>query len=308
LQELQRDPHLVAAGMTVQVRSGIVELGGTTTTSLSRGRAERIARVVRDVRAVVNHVRITEVRRRDADVARDVSRALRATAALAPMPISVKVSGGVVELVGRITSWEEQQLAERVASGVPGARFCQNQLSAGFDVARSEAVLAGDVRSRLAWDPLTEHDPIQVAVYGTRVVLTGTTGSNAEAQRATTLGWVKGATAVDAAGITVDTSTRPDPNVRLRWPSDEQITVTIQELAHYWPDVPMPSVTVAVLDGVVTLRGNVAALGESAAAEAMARSAVGVVKVDNQLRGPWWRAPVSLPTPTLPRRRSSTRR
>jgi osmotically-inducible protein OsmY len=261
--------------------------------------------VVTDVRAVVNRVRIALVRRRDADVARDVRAALRATAALAEMPISVKVSAGVVELTGRITSWEEQQLAERVVSGVPGARFCENQLSASVDMARTEAVLAGDVRSRLAWDPLVQHDSLHVTVRGTRVLLDGTTGSNAEAQRAITLAWVKGVTAVDAAAITVDTATRPNPNVRRRWPSDAQIAGTIQDLTHYWPDVPMASVTVAVLDGVVTLRGNVATLRESGAAEAMARGAVGVVKVDNQLRGPWWRAPLA---PLPPPRKRPTRR
>lgn len=305
MQELQRDPHLVASGVTVQVHSGIVELGGMTSVMLSRDRAERIARVVSETRAVVNRVGIAPVRRRDTDVARDVRRALRATAALAEMPISVNVSRGIVELVGRITSWEEQQLAERVVGGVPGARFCENQLSARVDLPRTETILAGDVRSRLAWDPLVEHDPIRVAVRGARILLSGTTGSNAEARRAITLSWVKGVVAVDATGLTVDTATRPDPNVRLSWPTDDQIAETIQELAHYWPKVPMANLNVAVLDGVVTLRGNVVTLGESGAAEAMARSAVGVVKVDNQLRGPWWRPPISLPTPA---RKRATRR
>jgi osmotically-inducible protein OsmY len=298
LRKLRRDHHLTANGISSAVTSGIVELSGTVPLRRWRERAERVARAVRGVRAVVNRIRVYPVRRPDREVERDIRAALRATAALKPMPIRASVSDGVVELDGWITSWEEQQLAERVASSIPGVRFCQNQLVAG-NIVRSDAILAGDIRSRYDWDPLIEHDPLRVDVRDARVVLSGTAGSRAEASRAAALAWVKGIAAVDSAKLQI-ASPPPDGDVRDRWPTDSEMSATAAELARYWPNVPTANLTVAVLDGAVTLRGNVQTLPESLAASDLARALVGVVKVDNQLRGPWWRAPS---TATPPRRR-----
>jgi osmotically-inducible protein OsmY len=287
VDELARDAFLRVDGITVTVAVGIVDLEGSTALPAWRERAERVARVVRGVRAVVNRIHVTPAIRRDREVAQEVRRALRDTPALAGMPIRVGITRGVVELDGAITSWEEQQLAERVASGIPGVRFCVNQLSLGPPGMRTDAVLAGDVRSRLNWDPLVEHDPIRVAVRSSRVMLSGKVGSRAEAWRAFTLGSVKGVSTVDVSRLEVDNGRRPDSNARTTWPSDAQISATIAELAHYWPSAPLASLSVAVVGGNVTLRGAVATLGESRNVEQLVRSAVGVVKIDDQLQGPW---------------------
>jgi osmotically-inducible protein OsmY len=295
LAKLGRDHHLAASSISSGVTSGIVELGGTVTVRLWRERAERIARAVRGVRAVVNRIRVDWVRRPDREVERDIRAALRATAALRPMPIRASVSDGVVELDGWITSWEEQQLAERVASSIPGVRFCQNQLVAG-NIVRSDAILAGDIRSRFDWEPLIEHDPIRVDVSDAHVVLSGKVGSRAEAAQAAALAWVKGVVGVDAARLQ-PTLPRPDGDVRERWPTDSEMSATVTELLRYWPNVPTANMSIAVLDGAVTLRGTVQTLSESQAATDLARALVGVARVDNQLRGPWWRAPSNAAPP-----------
>lgn len=307
-EELARDHHLVASGITSSVVSGIVELGGSTAVWPWKERAERVCRVVRGVRAVVNRIRVTPVRRADPETAKDVRRALRATAGLAAMRIGVRVSEGVVELTGGITSFEEQQLAERVAVSVPGVRFCQNQLSADARIARTPAVLVGDVRSRLEWDPLVQHDPIRVEVNGTRVLLSGTVGSSGEAKRAFNAAWAKDVTAVDITALKIDHSRRPDANVRARWPSDSEISGTIPELARRWPNSPIARLSITVLDGVVTLRGTVSTFNESVAAAEVVRAVVGVVRVDNQVRGPWWKEPVSRPAPVRRRPKRRTHR
>lgn len=300
LAKLRRDHHLVASGVSSSVTAGIVELGGTVPLHRWRERAERVSRAVRGVRAVVNRIRVAPLRRPDREVERDVRAALRATAALRPMPIRASVSDGVVELDGWITSWEEQQLAERVASSIPGVRFCQNQLVAG-NLVRSDAILAGDIRSRYDWEPLIEDDPIRVDVSDAHVVLSGKVGSRAEASQAAGLAWVKGVTRVDSAQLQL-TLPPPDGDVRERWPTDSEMAASVTELGRYWPNVPIANLSVAVLDGAVTLRGTVQTLSESLAATDLARALVGVARVDNQLRGPWWRAPA---TAAPPRRRRS---
>jgi len=293
--ELGRDHHIVATGISSSVTLGVAQLGGTVQLQLWRTRAERIARAVRGVRAVVNRIQVVPVLRGDREVERDVRAALGVTASLQQMPIRASVSNGVVELNGQITSWEEQELAERVACSVPGVRFCQNQLVTRRMV-RSDAVLARDIRSAYDWDPLIEQDPIRIDVSNNRVILNGKVGSLAEASRAVRLAWVKDVIAVDGTKLQV-TSPHPDPNVRARWPSESEMVTTAAELSRYWPDVPLANVSIAVLNGTATLRGTVETPRQSDAAAALVRALVGVVRVDNHLRGPWWRAPSAAAPP-----------
>jgi osmotically-inducible protein OsmY len=291
LRKLSRDPHIRASTLTVTERDGIVQLSGSVPVVPWRVRAARIASVVRGVRAVVNRVSVVPVIRGDEVVAGDVRRSLRATAALAHLPIAVRVTNGVVELSGVISTWEEQQLAERVASGVPGARFCHNQLIWSRGMRRTSRMIVGDVRSRLAWDPLVQGARIEVVVRHRRVELAGTVGSPAERRRAIAHAWVKGVIAVDAKHLVVDVARRPDDDVRSRFPTDAEISAALADTMPLWPSLAASKVSTSVVGGVVTLRGNVPTLAEKRAAEEMARSAVGVVSVTSELRGPWWRPP-----------------
>ena len=302
LLELNADRHFSASGIQVTTENGIVLLTGSVPLSSWKERTARVAGVVHGVRAVVNRIQVVLVSRPDHVVADEVRKALRGTAALAKMPIAVQVRDGVVELTGAITSWEQQQLAERVARHVPGVRFCLNQLTFRGSIRRTTGIVAGDVQSRLDWDPLVQHDPIRVSVRGGRVLLTGTTGSSAERRRAIALAWVKDVTAVDANALVVDADKRPAPNVRVRFPTDSEISATIQDLARYWPSVPISALTITVVAGFVTARGNVATFAEKRAVERMVRSAVGVVDVRSELRGPWWSPPPSPPPPPPPSR------
>lgn len=304
LRKLNDDPHLQASGLIVAERNGVVELRGTVPVSSWRTRAARISSVVHGVRGVVNDITVVPVRRTDEAVAANVRRSLRATAALAKMPITVRVTDGVVELSGVISTWEQQQLAERVAVGVTGVRFCQNQLTSSRSMKRTPAMIAADIRSRLDWDPFVRNAPVEVTVNVGRVALNGRVGGPAERRRIIAHAWVKGVVAVDAKSVVVDVSKRPDSDVRLRFPTDAEISIALQDLTPFWPSVATSNLGMSVVAGVVTLRGTVQTLAEKRAAEDLARSAVGVTAVTSDLRGPWWRPPVTVtPPPSKPSKR-----
>jgi osmotically-inducible protein OsmY len=305
LDELLHDKHGAARHVDARVTAGIVELIGSTPTVNGKDRAERLAGVVHGVRAVISRLQIESSRRPDGDVAREVSRALRRTAALARLAIQVRVSDGVVELDGFIDDWDEQQLAERVALSVAGTRFCQNQLVATRKAHRSARALADEVRSRLDWDLLVQHDPISVSATGTKVSLSGRVGSSVEWRRACTLGWVKGATSVECREVVVDSAEPPNGNLRHRLPNDAQVTATFKEVAAFWPSIPTTTVRVAVASGELTLSGTVPTLHDAAALQGIARCVVGVTDVKNDLRGPWWnpRIPSTSPRRRVPRGR-----
>jgi osmotically-inducible protein OsmY len=272
-------------------------------------RAARIARVVRGVRAVVNRIRVVPVRRPDTQIARDVRRGLRGTPALAKLPIAVAVRRGVVLLTGSITTWDEQELAERVAASVPGVRFCQNQLT-WRSSGRTAALVVADVQSRLSWDPYVERAPIRVAAQGGRVLLEGAVGSAAQRKRAIAHAWVPGVTAVDSDGLSV--AVLPgEQALRSSWPSDAEITAAIGDLFVYWPKLTISGASITVAGGIANVRGTVSTLADRDAAREMVRSAVGVIEVRDDLRGPWWRPPVQpppVPTKPAPRRRKRASR
>jgi osmotically-inducible protein OsmY len=156
---------------------------------------------------------------------------------------------------------------------------------------RTAAMIAADIYSRLDWDPLVQHAPIDVLVQSGRVSLKGRVGGPAERRRVIAHAWVKSVVAVDAKGLVVDAERRPDKDVRLRFPTDAEISVTLGELTAFWPSLASANLSMTVVGGVVTLRGTVQTLAEKQAAEDMARSAVGVVAVSSELRGPWWKPP-----------------
>jgi osmotically-inducible protein OsmY len=282
--ELNKDGKIDGADISVAVRDGIVELTGKVTNPLSKERANRIAEAVRGVRSVSNRLDISAPPRPDEDIQRDVQRALQYTAATSKMPIHVAVSRGIVTLSGPVESWQEQQLAGRIADGVRGVRYTQNTLTTERKPKRDDAAILRDVKSRLAWDALVEHDPIGAMVKNGRVTLTGAVGSMAEKSRAIADASVDGVQEVDPLALEVKWWDRPDKNLAPGVPkSDAEIAAAIKEAALQDPRIRSYDVHPSVAGGVVTLTGTVGSVNAKMAAEGVARNTVGVVQVKNQL-------------------------
>jgi osmotically-inducible protein OsmY len=282
--ELHKDKKIDQVGLTVAVNDGIVQLTGNVDNALSKDRATRISEAVRGVRAVDNRLVVSPEKRPDADVERDVGKALAYNAATAKLPVRASVKNGVVTLTGTVGSWQEQQLAERIADDVRGVRLTQNDLTTKRSATRQDGAIAGDVKTRLAWDVLVEHDPITATVNGSRVTLSGTVGSVAEKSRAITDAWVDGVASVDAKSLAIDMTRPPDKNLQpASAKSDSAIASAIKEAAFYDPRVKSFNLNPSVTNGVATLTGTVDTLNAKMTAEALARSTVGVTDVKNLL-------------------------
>jgi osmotically-inducible protein OsmY len=282
--ELRKDKKLDQAGINIAVESGIVELTGKVDNLLSKARSSRIAESVRGVRSVSNRLEISAPERPDRDMQRDVAMALVYNAATAKMPIHVDVENAVATLTGTVESWQERQLAERIADGVRGVRLTQNDLVTKYKVKRTDEAIASDVKSRLQWDALVEHDPVEAKVTDSRVTLSGTVGSAAEKSRAITDGWVDGVDSVDSSGIVVKWWDQPDKNLRpFVVKSDTDIAAAIKQATFYDPRVFSFNINPSVKNGVATLTGTVPTLNAKMAAEALARNTVGVTAVNDQL-------------------------
>lgn len=293
---LQQDRFLDSGAIQVAASNGIVQLSGRVGTLTSRARAARVAATRRGVRVVVNRIQRELQRRPDAEVAREVRLALRNQAATANLGLRVTVSDGVVTLAGTITSLIQQELAERAAGTVRGVRFCHNDLGVSRVARRSALAVLGDVRSRLDWDPLLSGSRLEVVIEKGRIGLSGRANNELQRKQAIRDAWVKGVVAVDASGVVIEQHSAADAQVRASLPTDLEMASAIRDaLAEQGLSKPS-TLSISAASGVITLAGTTETFAESRLVEALALSAVGVIRVQSQLRGPWWK-PAAAPAP-----------
>jgi osmotically-inducible protein OsmY len=304
---LQQDRFLDAGAIQVAASNGIVQLSGRVGTLTSKARAARVAATRRGVRVVVNRIQRELERRPDAEVARDVRRALRNQAATANLGLSVTVSDGVVTLAGTITSLIQQELAERAAGTVRGVRFCHNDLGVSRVARRSALAVLADVRSRLDWDPLLSGSTLEVVIENGRIRLSGRAKSELQRRQAIRDAWVKGVVAVDASGVLVEQQSAANAQVRTSLPTDLEIASAIRDAVAEQGLSKPSTLSIGAASGVVTLAGTTETFAESRLVEALALSAVGVVRVESQLRGPWWK-PAAAPAARPAKRAGSRKR
>lgn len=285
--ELAQDDAVMAHRIDVLVESGVVTLEGVVSDLLAKERAVKLARTVRGVRTVIDALTVGDTFAVPDDKLRqDVLDAMAADPAVEPMDIGVGVDDARVRLIGSVASWQERELAAKVAKGVRGVQALENELRINRAKPRSDMEIAEEVRRALAWDALVEAGGLSVRVEEGTVELSGVVGSAAERARALRDAWVAGVEAVEAAKLAVDPKER-DRMQKERLPkavADEDISQAVREAIYLDPRINSERVEVEANEGVVTLRGKVSHLGARRNAEAIARNTVGVWAVDNLLR------------------------
>jgi osmotically-inducible protein OsmY len=285
--EIMFDQAVPLAKIDVNAANGVVTLSGTVTNLLAKRRAGRLAEAVKGVTSVINRIDVAPVAERPADEIRaDVNNALLLDPATESYNVETAAANGVVTLTGTVQSWQERQLAEKVAAGVRGVIAVRNNLDVNYRADRPDSDIRNDIQEALRWDTLVDHGLIDVSVDDGEVTLTGTVGSAAEKTRAITDAWVANVTDVNAEGLNVELWAR-DPSMRegkYTDVADDTIRdALIQALARD-PRVYSFNIRPEVDGGVVTLRGKVDNLKARRAAAEVARNTVGVHSVDNRVK------------------------
>jgi len=284
--QLALDPAVSAYQVRAKVLDGVVTLEGSVDNLLAKQRADGVARLVKGVRSVVNRIEIRRPEMRTDEAVRlDIQDAFRTNVALDD-PIEVAVDGGAVTLRGTVDSWQERNLAEKVAEGIRGVTEVSSFLDIVVEQDRSDAEIRADVESRLHWDALVNDGLIEVGVRGGKVVLGGTVGSAAEKARAIADAYVIGAQEVEASGLVVKPWAEREQlrKGKYRAKDDNAILQAVNDALFYDPRVSPLTVEVSVSQGRVTLRGRVKTLKARQAAGQDARNTVGVVWVENLIQ------------------------
>jgi len=200
--------------------------------------------------------------------------------------IQADVHTGIVTLGGKVESWQEKQLSERVVKGINGVVEVHNELDWDPVTNRLDSEIEADVVGRLKADPWVTHEFIKVNVQGGKVALSGAIGSLDEKRRVKADAWVAGAKEVDVKDLEVQWWVRNNlkrtPLLASR--SDETVREAIKDALFYDPRVYSETLDISVDGGSVTLTGVVDNLRAKKAAEEDARHTIGVWHVRNLIK------------------------
>ncbi len=284
--ELLLDPAVAAHLVDVNSVDGVVTLTGSVDNILAKERATEIAETVKGVRSVVNNILVKPVVREDSAVERDIREALLDNPTTELYDVTIDVNDATVMLDGSVESWQEKQMAARVAKGVKGVRNVENNITIDYSETHSDYDIQQDIESRLLYDTWVDEALINVEVNDGKVTLTGTVGSAYEKRRARTDAWVAGTTEIDASGLEVEWWAHDEMQRQPRETAlnDAEIEEAINDAFLYDYRVNPFDLSVEVKQGKAMLSGRVDNLGAKMAAAQDARNTIGVWKVENHIR------------------------
>ncbi len=197
-EQLQKDvqdaikwqPLLKAAEVGVTAKDGVVSLTGIVSSFTKKLEAEKAAKGVLGVKAVVEdiHVKFTnDLNKTDLDLATAVLSGMKWNWSVPNDKIQVKVEDGWITLDGAVEWNYQRDAAKNAAADLIGVKGVINNIkvnSLSADQVEQEAIEKALTRS---WMINDEH--IQVKVKGNKVVLRGAVESLFEKDEATRLAW-----------------------------------------------------------------------------------------------------------------------
>jgi osmotically-inducible protein OsmY len=270
----------------VLTNDGIVTLSGIADNILEKERSIHIAKSIKGVRAVVNNIQVRDAKISDQELEKNIDKALLTDPATDSYEVNVSATNGKVTLTGKVDSWQEKQLSEKVAKGIVGVKEVENNIYFEYVKNRTDHEIKSDIVQTLNWDIRVDDGLISVDVNNGIVTLTGTVGSVAEQSQAVVDSWVVGVKEVNDGGLIISKWARDDVmrDDKYVTKSDDAIKQAVRDAFLYDPRVVSFNPEVEVSNGIVTLTGVVDNLKAKRAAEIDARNVVGVWKVNNLLK------------------------
>lgn len=197
-EQLQRDvldaikwqPLLQAAEIGVTAKDGVVSLTGIVSSFTKKLEAEKAAKGVLGVKAVVEDIHVkfaNDLEKTDLDLANEVLSGMKWNWSVPNDKVKVKVENGWVTLDGAVEWNYQRDAAKNCAADLIGVKGVINNIkvnSLSADLVEQEAIEKALSRSWM----IDDHN-IQVKVKGNKVVLRGAVESLFEKDEATRLAW-----------------------------------------------------------------------------------------------------------------------
>ena len=286
-EELNHHPEVPSHLIDVTSVNGVVALTGSIDNLLAKERAVEIARAVKGVKGVVNHLEVKPVAIPDERIHDMIVAALFDDPITESYEYEIEVKDGRVELKGVVDSWPEVEHSGHVAKSIRGVKEVRNNVVFKYEAGpRSDLDILADIQEIMFNDLYIDNDLVKVEVTGGTVRLTGTVGSASERNRAVVKSYVPGVDTVIAENLQVKMWAR-DPKLRHKKyveRSDEEIREAIRTAFIIDPAVEGLDLRVMVKNGHVRLEGVVDHLKAKNAAEDDAESVIGVNRVVNRIK------------------------
>jgi osmotically-inducible protein OsmY len=197
-EQLQKDvqdaikwqPLLKAAEVGVTAKDGVVSLTGIVSSFTKKLEAEKAAKGVLGVKAVVEDIHVkfaNDINKTDLDLANEVLSGMKWNWSIPNDKIQVKVEDGWVTLDGAVEWNYQRDAAKNSAADLIGVKGVINNIkvnSLSADMVEQEAIEKALSRSWM----IDDHN-IQVKVKGNKVVLRGAVESLFEKDEAARLAW-----------------------------------------------------------------------------------------------------------------------
>jgi len=192
MTELKWEPTIQAAEIGVAVKDGVVTLSGNVDSYAKKWAADRAAKRVFGVKAVMEDIKVTlagSYKRADKDIAKSATDVLDWNLWIPRDRIKVMVQNGRITLSGDVDWYYQKERAEDAVRHLIGVSGVINSITI------KPPVKAGEVKNRIE-DALKRNarlllaaQKIQVESSGSKVILRGSVGSLAECEEAEYAAW-----------------------------------------------------------------------------------------------------------------------